>query len=34
MKELLGVTAEVGLAAPGALQRFEGKARRVIDHRR
>jgi phenylacetate-CoA ligase len=34
LKELLGVTAEVAAAAPGALQRFEGKARRVIDRRR
>lgn len=33
IKERLGVSAEVVLKPTGSLPRFEGKARRVIDHR-
>jgi phenylacetate-CoA ligase len=34
LKTVLGITAKVELVNPGTLQRFEGKAKRVIDKRR
>jgi phenylacetate-CoA ligase len=34
VKERLGITAKVILAEAGSLPRYEGKARRVVDHRR
>lgn len=34
IKDRLGVTAEVTASAVGSLARFEGKAKRVFDHRR
>ncbi len=34
IKETLGITAKVRLVEPKTLQRFEGKARRVIDKRK
>lgn len=34
VKDYLGVTAAVKLVGPGSLERFEGKAKRVIDKRR
>ena len=34
IKDRLGVSAEIVLAPPGSLPRSEGKAKRVIDHRR
>ena len=33
IKDYLGVSAKVKLVEPKTLQRFEGKARRVIDKR-
>ena len=33
IKDYLGVTAKVKLVEPKSLQRFEGKAQRVIDKR-
>jgi phenylacetate-CoA ligase len=33
IKELIGVTARVELAAPGGIERSLGKAKRVIDRR-
>lgn len=33
VKDLLGVTAKVKLVEPKTLQRFEGKAQRVVDKR-
>ena len=33
IKEMIGVTAEIALAAPGGVERSEGKARRVVDRR-
>jgi len=34
LRSVLGITAKVELVNPGTLQRFEGKAKRVIDKRR
>jgi len=34
MKSRYGLTAEIAIAPAGTLQRWEGKARRVTDHRR
>ena len=33
IKEIVGVTAQVVVAAPGSVERSEGKARRVVDRR-
>ena len=33
IKEFLGVTARVRLVEPRSIQRFEGKAQRVLDRR-
>jgi phenylacetate-CoA ligase len=33
MKDYLGISAKVKLVEPKSLQRFEGKASRVIDKR-
>ncbi len=33
IKQIVGITAEIVVAAPGAVERSEGKARRVIDNR-
>ncbi|NPA15541.1 MAG: phenylacetate--CoA ligase, partial [Deferribacteres bacterium] len=34
IKETLGITAKVRLVEPKTLERFEGKAKRVIDKRK
>ncbi len=34
IRELLGISAAVKLVAPNTIQRFEGKAKRVIDNRK
>jgi phenylacetate-CoA ligase len=34
LKSVLGVHANVELVNPGTLQRFEGKAKRIIDRRK
>jgi phenylacetate-CoA ligase len=33
VKNLVGVTAKVSVAAPGAIERSLGKAKRVVDKR-
>ena len=33
LKSLLGIVADVKLVEPGSIERFEGKAKRVIDKR-
>ena len=33
MKEILNIKADVRLVLPGALERFEGKAKHVTDNR-
>ena len=33
LKEILNIKAEVKLALPGTLARFEGKSKHVIDNR-
>jgi len=34
LKAVLGIRAKVEVVNPGTLQRFEGKAKRVIDRRK
>ncbi|WP_456328487.1 hypothetical protein, partial [Archaeoglobus sp.] len=34
LKEYLNVRAKVEVVNPGTLQRFEGKAKRIIDRRK
>ena len=34
LRDLLGISAKVTLVAPGSITRSEGKAVRVIDHRK
>ncbi|MEM3477329.1 MAG: phenylacetate--CoA ligase, partial [Archaeoglobaceae archaeon] len=34
LKSVLGVHANVELVNPGTIQRFEGKAKRIIDRRK
>ena len=34
LRDLLGLSAKVTLVAPGSITRSEGKAVRIIDHRK
>ena len=34
LRDLLGISAKVTLVAPGSITRSEGKAVRIIDHRK